>query len=115
MNAPATPTSALVMMPRVDPANWRASQDGPASRSKRTPAAMPMTRTRRNVTIGSAACMDQALRMAQIAKVAAWLPHDTPAVGSSGDRGSPPKLIRRDVRGSDHLAPAAGLVGDERR
>ena len=34
------------------PENCRASQDGPASRSKRMPATMPITRTRRNVTTG---------------------------------------------------------------
>src|ERR1043165_8538740 len=50
MNAPATPTSALVIMPRVDPVNCRASQDGPASRSKRMPATTPITRIKRNVT-----------------------------------------------------------------
>jgi hypothetical protein len=35
-------------MPRVDPANWRASQDGPASRSNKMPATMPTTRIRTN-------------------------------------------------------------------
>src|ERR1700722_10904443 len=60
MNAPATPINALVMMPRVDPENWRASHDGPASRSNKKPAMTPIARTRRNVTPGSVACMDQA-------------------------------------------------------
>ena len=55
--------SALVMMPRVDPENWRASHDGPASRSNKKPATTPITRTRRNVTTGSVARMDQILRM----------------------------------------------------
>ena len=45
------------------------------------PATMPITRTRRNVTTGSVASMDQAFRMAQTVRVAAWLPYDNPAVG----------------------------------
>src|ERR1700730_15351491 len=59
-NAPATPTNALVIIPRVDPENWRASHDGPASRSNKKPAMTPIARTRRNVTPGSVACMGQA-------------------------------------------------------
>src|SRR5262245_825669 len=52
MNAPATPTSALVTMLRVEPAIWRVSQPGPAKRSKINPATMPMARTMRNVMAG---------------------------------------------------------------
>src|SRR6202522_973045 len=46
-------------MPRLDPANCRASQEGPASRSNRMPATMPITRIRRKSTAGSMVCMDQ--------------------------------------------------------
>jgi hypothetical protein len=60
MNAPATPINALVMTPRVDPENWRASHEGPASRSNKKPAMTPIARTRRNVTVGSVACMGKA-------------------------------------------------------
>src|ERR1700730_5934992 len=59
-NAPATPTNALVIIPRVDPENWRASHDGPASRSNKKPAMTPVARTRRNITAGSVTCMIQA-------------------------------------------------------
>src|SRR5512143_1094625 len=47
------------MAPRVDPENWRASHERPASRSNRTPPTMPIARTRRNVTAGSVVRMDQ--------------------------------------------------------
>src|ERR1700736_3571688 len=45
------------MTPRVDPENWRASHDGPARRSNKTPAPTPITRTKRNIMTGSVACM----------------------------------------------------------
>ena len=41
MNDPAMPTSELVTMLRREPATWRVSQPGPASRSKINPATMP--------------------------------------------------------------------------
>jgi hypothetical protein len=40
----------------------RASQDGPASRSKRMPATMPIARTRRDITIGAVVRIAQILR-----------------------------------------------------
>ena len=49
-----------VITPRVDPENWRASHDGPASRSNKKPAMTPIARTRRNITAGSVTCMIQA-------------------------------------------------------
>src|ERR1700719_2039792 len=65
MNAPAIPTSALVMIPRVDPENWRASHDGPARRSNKIPAATPITRTTRKPVAGSVACMGWAALFGQ--------------------------------------------------